>query len=270
MDAEQLLRSLPPAWRGRLVALKGGQTNQSFRLETGQGCYWLRLGCQTPARLGINRDHEFIIHQAASRAGLAPFIRYADTRTGLLILDWLSEPDWRQTPGSLTALMSRVARLHRLEVCGPERLNLHQRAQHYLAQLTHQPAWLTAILARFSQPALNPDFTPVLCHCDLTAGNLMGPRPWLLDWEYACLADAAFELAVIADDRALDDNGCAALLAAYHAAGGQVSLARLRARLPWVQLLTLLWAMVQYQHTQKVSYRVWLESARAKLTNSLG
>ncbi|WP_237711128.1 phosphotransferase [Oceanimonas sp. GK1] len=269
VDAESLGASLPPALRGRLTPLAGGHTNRCFRLDTGRGRYWLRLGCDTPARLGIDRRVELTAHRLAADAGLAPAIHYARPESGLLVLDWLDELDWRQAPGTLAALMPKVARLHGLDGAGLPLLNLAQRAGHYFAQLAAPPAWLAPLLAQFERPELNPDFVPVPCHCDLTAGNVLGPRPWLVDWEYAALADPAFELAVIADDRELNDTGCAELLAHYQAAGGAVSPARLRARLPWVQLLTLLWAMVQYQHSGAAQYQAWLEAARARLTLSL-
>ncbi|MDP5291336.1 phosphotransferase [Oceanimonas sp. CHS3-5] len=270
MDAEPLLASLPPALRGRLTPLAGGYTNRCFRLNTETQSYWLRLGCEAPASLGIDRHLELMAHGLAAEAGLAPAIRYADAGSGLLVLDWLNEPDWRQAPGTLAALMPKVAQLHGLKVPDLPLLSLTQRVQHYLDQLHSLPAWLAPLLAAFERPALNPTFVPALCHCDLTAGNVLGPRPWLLDWEYAALADPAFELAVIADDRGLNDAGCNELLAHYRAAGGEMSAARLRARLPWVQLLTLLWAMVQHQHSGKAEYKDWLEAARALLTKSLG
>ncbi|WMC12393.1 phosphotransferase [Oceanimonas pelagia] len=269
MDAEPWLSGLPAALRGRLTPLAGGHTNRCYRLDTEQASYWLRLGRARPQELGIHREHELLAHRVAAGAGLAPAIRYAHPETGLLVLDWLDEPDWRRAPGELAALMAKVARLHGLDGTGLATLNLAQRAGHYLARLETPPSWLRALLAEFDRPELNPAFVPALCHCDLTAGNLLGPRPWLVDWEYAALADPAFELAVIADDQGLDDAGCRELLALYLRAGGSMSLARLRARLPWVHLLTLLWALVQHRHSGGADYAVWADGARTRLILSL-
>ncbi|MFH7563862.1 phosphotransferase [Oceanimonas smirnovii] len=265
MDAETLLPCLPARWRGRLTPLTGGLTNRCFHLATGQGQFWLRLGCEQPARLGINRHHELTAHRIAANAGLAPIIRFAYPEAGILILDWLNEPDWRTEPGSTGVLMRQAARLHGLAPPALPALELSERVRFYTKQLTHIPHWLTPVLSAFCRPALNPHFTPVLCHCDLTAGNLMGQRPWLLDWEYAALADPAFELAVIADDRNLNNDECAAMLTHYQAAGGNMSLSRLQARLPWVHLLTLLWALVQHQHTGEAEYAARVQTARNKL-----
>ncbi|WP_107852990.1 choline kinase family protein [Oceanimonas marisflavi] len=266
MDAE-LLKVLPPALHGCLTPLSGGLTNSSYRLTTEQGHYWLRRGRLRPHELGIDRYHELIAHRAAAGAGLAPAIRFCEPQSGILVLDWLDEPDWRRQPGSLEALMPRVAQLHQLIPAGLPVLNLPERVRHYRQQLSAPPSWLTPLMAHFDRPELNPDFVPTLCHCDLTAGNLMGSRPWLVDWEYAALADPAFELAVIADDRGLSEQDCTGLLTHYRAAGGSMNMARLRARLHWVKLLTLLWALVQYQHTGEAEYATWVDTARKKLTS---
>lgn len=268
MDAEPLLAALPEAWRGRLTALAGGHTNRSFRLDNTHGRFWLRLGCARAEALGIDRRRELQAHSAAAEAGLAPPIRFACPDSGVLVLDWLDQPDWRRAPGPLAALMPRVAALHRLPA-GLAPLDLAAHAGRYLDRLAPVPGWLAEAWPAFSAPALNPPFSPVPCHHDLTAGNLLGGRPWLLDWEYAGLGDPAFDLAVIADDRGLDRAGRARMLACYRAAGGVLDDDRLRARLPWVALLTALWAALQYQYHGTPDYGGLLEQARRRLALSL-
>ncbi|WP_375057968.1 phosphotransferase [Zobellella sp. DQSA1] len=248
MDAEPLLAALPAEWRGRLTPLAGGLTNRCWRLDTSRGAYWLRRGCADPAALGIDRRLELLAHQAAAAAGLALEVRFARPELGLLILDWREERDWRYGKPDLERLMSRVAALHRLPVTWPV-LDLPTRVGHYLRRLAPVPGELSRLLPLFERSELNPSFSPVFCHHDLNAANLLGERPWLLDWEYAARGDAAFELAVIADSFNLGRADCRAMLAAYRAAGGELSEARLQARLPWVWLLTALWAAQQYRHS---------------------
>lgn len=269
MVSSRPLAWLPDGLQGRLTALPGGHTNRCWRLDTARGRYWLRLGCAHPGRLGIDRRQELEAHRLAADAGLAPAIRFALPERGLLVLDWLDEPDWRQrSDPDLAGLMARVATLHRLPATLPV-LDLRQRMQHYLGRLTAVPPALAACLPRFDEPALNPAFTPVFCHHDLTAGNLLGERPWLLDWEYAALGDAAFELAVIADGFGLDPAASAAMLAHYRAGGGELDPARLAARLCWVHLLTALWAAVQYQYLGTPSYLALQQGAEARLARAL-
>ncbi|MGR7920657.1 phosphotransferase [Zobellella denitrificans] len=253
MDAEPLLASLPADWQGRLTPLAGGLTNRCWRLDTPAGAYWLRQGCADPAALGIDRRLELLAHRTAAAAGLALPVRFARPEQGLLILDWRDEPDWRQRPPDMTRLMARVAALHRLPAALPV-LDLRARLGHYLRLLSPLPADIARVLPLFERAELNPPFSPVFCHHDLNAANLLGERPWLLDWEYAARGDAAFELAVIADSFGLDRPARAAMLAAYRAGGGELSEARLAARRPWVWLLTALWAAVQYRQCGQAEY----------------
>ncbi|OIN09219.1 phosphotransferase [Oceanisphaera psychrotolerans] len=269
MDADRLLPALlPRRWQGQLTPLAGGYTNRCWRLDTVEGAYWLRLGCEAPASLGIDRRRELRAHQAAAEAGLAPAIRYARPECGLLILDWLDEPDWCGREPDLPLLMSRVARLHRIESDLPL-LDLAAQADHYLRQLAPLAAELAAFVPRFVSPLLNPAFTPVFCHHDLNAANLLGERPWLLDWEYAARGDAAFELAVMADSFGLTPTQERALLAAYADAGGLLDWRRFQARRPWVQWLTVLWAALQYRRDPAPRYLELQRQALARLRQTL-
>ncbi|GHA19317.1 hypothetical protein UN63_07245 [Oceanisphaera arctica] len=269
MNADRLLASLPPQWQGQLTPLAGGYTNLCWRLDTARGPYWLRLGCENPSLLGIDRTLELRAHTAAAKAGLAPVIRYARPEQGLLILDWLDEPDWRGREPDLPLLMRRVARLHKIPIDLPP-LDLAAQARHYLRQLTPLAPELAVFVPRFASPVLNPAFTPVFCHHDLNAANLLGERPWLLDWEYAARGDAAFELAVIADSFELDPEQERALLAAYGAAGGPLDWRRFQARRLWVQWLTALWAALQYRRNPAPHYLELQHRALARLAQALG
>ncbi|MFP2769333.1 choline kinase family protein [Oceanisphaera sp. KMM 10153] len=268
MNADRLLASLPRQWQGQLTPLTGGYTNRCWRLDTARGAYWLRLGCDNPALLGIDRTLELRAHSAAAEAGLAPVIRFSRPAQGLLILDWLAEPDWCGREPDLPLLMSRVARLHKIPVKLPL-LDLAAQAHHYQRQLMPLAPELAVFASRFSSPLLNPAFTPVFCHHDLNAANLMGERPWLLDWEYAARGDAAFELAVIADSFELNSEQEQALLAAYRDAGGTLDWCRFQVRRPWVQWLTALWAALQYRRDPAPRYLELQRRALGRLTQTL-
>jgi len=56
----------------------------------------------------------------------------------------------------------------------------------------------------------------VLCHNDVTAANVIDSGEiCLIDWEYAALGDALFDLAVVVAHHNLDDAATAHLLHAY-------------------------------------------------------
>lgn len=269
MDDNSLLGLLPSPFRGQLTPLAGGYTNRCWRLKAASGVYWLRLGSPHARLLGINREHELLAHRAAASAGLAPRVRFAEPERGILLLDWLAEHDWRQAPGDMNALMGKVARLHRLDatlsLAALPLLDICAQAAHYCQQLRPLAPELACYLPYFSHSALNLPFQPVLCHHDINAANVLGDRPWLLDWEYAALGDAAFELAVIADSFNLNTAQQQAMRLAYNRAGGSVSELRFQARVPWVQWLTALWAALQYRQTAKPEYLDMQQKALTKL-----
>ncbi|ART78999.1 choline kinase family protein [Oceanisphaera avium] len=273
MDAKQLLSQLPSQFQGQLSPLTSGLTNQSWRLTTPHARFWLRLGHVASESLGIDRQQELLAHQAAAQAGLSPKVRYAQPSQGILILDWLSEPHWQAPFFSLTKthlarLATQVAKLHQLAPAVTS-INLMARAEFYLCQLSDLSADLLHLARSFEQSSLNLDYVPVFCHHDLNAANIMGARPWLLDWEYAGLGDAAFELAVIADSFKLTEQGEQHLLASYKNSGAPMSERRFQARKPWVQWLSLLWAKVQYQHTAQATYQTIEHQARSQLRSQL-
>jgi thiamine kinase-like enzyme len=55
------------------------------------------------------------------------------------------------------------------------------------------------------------------CHNDLLNANFIGDgtRTWLVDWEYAGMGDAFFDLGNFAVNHELDESGESELLAAY-------------------------------------------------------
>jgi len=70
-------------------------------------------------------------------------------------------------------------------------------AQAILERNPAVAAKVNALVARTQQLALDCAafaVTPVTTHGDLNAGNLIGPVPMLVDWEYAQLADPVYDL----------------------------------------------------------------------------
>ena len=268
LEAADLLSQLPLQWQGQLTPLSGGSTNRSWQLITDSGRYWLRLGCETPERLGINRYQELRAHHAAAQIDLAPAIHFAKPQQGILIVDWLNEPDWSHTPRDLVRLIPRLVQLHQLQPPWT-RFDFGAHAQHYLKQLDPLSGELKKFARYFRRSALNLAFPGVLCHQDLNVSNLMGTRPWLIDWEYAALSDVAFELAVLADSLGLEEAQARALVVNYQEAGGEMSWSRFQGRRPWVYWLTALWAALQYAERTQSSYLTLQETALAQLERSL-
>ncbi len=181
--------------------LAAGQSNLNYYLKTARGDYVLRrYGSEAP---GVCRQQEFRCQQAAAAAGIAPVPLLLNNHQQLLISEYISggQP-LALTAATLPQLAKILARLHSLRVQTPV-----LQSQSYLRQLlaqteqqTLQPAatlfaGLLQAAAQFEQ--YQQDL--VLCHLDLHQDNLLlaGGRVWLLDFEYAQLADCSFDLAAL-------------------------------------------------------------------------
>ncbi len=238
--------ALPPAFAGgRLFPLRGGLCNHSYRLRLKGRDYFLRLAGAESDGLGIDRQQELEALRLAAAAGLAPPLMHAEPGRGLLIQAWIPEPVWTparaRSPDGLRCLARLAARLHRLTPPAGH-LDLAARLSAYLGALSAPaPEWIARCRQLQARLAALAPQAPVFCHNDLHAGNLLGRRPWLLDWEYAACGDAAFELAGICLSGRLDAQRAAQLLAAYRAAGGECSPERVRQMLPVADFMTRLW-----------------------------
>lgn len=200
--------------------LASGENNLNYYVRTLRGEYVLRR--YPTETVGVCRQQELRCQHAAAAAGLAPAPLCLNNHQQLLISEYVSGGETLQlTPTRLLMLASNVARLHSLKVQTPL-LAINQ----YLHKLMHNVQWdtLTPAVALYSAlqytatefEQLTPDI--VLCHMDLHQGNLLwaGERIWLLDFEYAQLADSSFDIAALSLHFALSKEQEMAFLARYY------------------------------------------------------
>ena len=213
-----LVITLPPAFAGaQLIPLGEGWSNRSFKLRLGERDYFLRLAGPESDWLGIDRGQELAALQLAEAAGLAPPLIHAEPERGLLIQAWIPQPVWTparaRSPDGVRRLARLSARLQRLPL-PPGRLDLAARLSTYLSAIKRVDPRLPPLYRQIQDRLADLSVqAPVFCHNDLHAGNLLGSRPWVVDWEYAAGGDAAFELAVIWRHCGLDESRARLLLA---------------------------------------------------------
>jgi thiamine kinase-like enzyme len=94
--------------------------------------------------------------------------------------------------------------------------------------------------------AASPD-AEVPCHNDLLPANVLfdADRAWLLDFEYAGMNDAAFDLGNLAVNAGLDEAAEERLLRLYHGTVTARTWARLQLMTIMSDLREGLWAVVQ-------------------------
>ncbi|MEH6551344.1 MAG: choline/ethanolamine kinase family protein [Pseudomonadales bacterium] len=190
-----------PQWNKRLETepsvcceLSGGLSNQTFLLDAGSCQLVLRLGLAGAELLGADRYREQKILFAASDAGLAPAVVYAEPDSGLLVTEFLDgitpdqallgRPQWQ---AALLRTMNAMRALSLDLPSFPYRQQMQAYWQQLLAggHLELEQQYQSAISAL---DLLHQSASPVsLVHHDLHPENLLmvGDRLMFLDWEYA-------------------------------------------------------------------------------------
>jgi thiamine kinase len=235
-----------------LARLPGGSVNDVWRVDTPQGRFVLRIDGPAWRRPGVQRDRELLIHGAAAAAGLAPRIVVRAPEQGILVTQFIAARHWLAADYAestlLTRLGERLAQLHQLTP--PPALTAPFAplaiAESYAAAIsvTGERARLTATLidaVRRDAAAIAAAGVPlVMVHGDPTHGNLLGRRRlWLIDWEYAQLADPVYDVAAVLVYYPAARAMQAPLLAAAQLSGAAgdgrlAAAARIHAALGWL------------------------------------
>ena len=165
-----------------------------------------------------------------------------------MLLEGCDEPNWAHAAppaADQPRLLAEVLRkLHRLPLPAVV-MAVRAHAAGYRARLAHTPSWLPGLergLLASTQP--NDCWRP--CHHDLNPANLLGSKPWVIDWEYGAAGHPGFELASIQRTHEWPAERREALEACYLQAlpRQQWPDFQSEAFLPWVDYIGLLWALL--------------------------
>jgi aminoglycoside phosphotransferase (APT) family kinase protein len=237
----------------RVSVLTGGRhANLCLRLEGPDGARVLRLRRSPRDLPGADRAREIACQRAAAAAGLAPAVHAADAAEGWALMDFVPEAPWTtasiEDPARLDALCLRLRALHAVALppvvpFDAEGL-LAAQAAAFARAGREPPAELAAARLLAGALATLPRRPPVLCHGDLDVGNLLGPEPVLIDFEYAQIADPVYDVAcLIAYYPQLEPRAAELLSAA--GLGDAQSRTRLPLQLGFSRLVNRLWAALQ-------------------------
>jgi thiamine kinase-like enzyme len=218
---DQLQRRLGAA-AGPPVALDGGITNRNYRVQLGEHAYVLRLPGKDTELLGISRQAERIANEQAASLGIAPEMVAASD-------EWLLTRylDCRPIdPDGLRAAPEGVGRALRafhdsgvalpVTFWVPDLLDDYAEIVAQRGGVLHDSFERSRGLARRIAGVL-PLSAPAPCHNDLLPGNLVtvGPRVFLVDWEYAGMGHRMFDLGNVAVNNEFDDAADERLLTTY-------------------------------------------------------
>src|SRR5215467_6550806 len=209
-----VLRRIPGCAGGEaplsVQLLHGGRNvNRNLCIDTRAGRFVLRQRIREGPRPGVDPLREVACQRAAAAAGVAPAVLAAAPDGSWILMDYVEGGMWTpsrlQAPEGLRTLGACLQRLHAmtpprgLAAFYPVSIATGQ-AQAILQHVPAAAAQVNALVARTRQLALDCAafaVAPVTTHGDLNAGNLVGPVPMLVDWEYAQLADPVYDLACL-------------------------------------------------------------------------
>jgi len=243
-----------------LEQLPDGTVNDVYRVDTAAGRFVLRVDGAEWRRPGVDREREAVLHALAAAAGLAPPILRRCPQRGVLITPFLPGRTW--TPADfadahqLLALGERLAALHALpppalrpfdplglaagyvQAAGHRTAGAGAVARTDVQQVMERLAAAVAVIDAAARPA-------AIVHGDLVNTNLLqGERLWLLDFEYAQLADPAYDVGCVLAYYPAAAAHAAGLLAAA-CPGAQVSPAQLEAARAVHAALAWLWHLAR-------------------------
>jgi len=183
---------------------EGLSSDSVFRIVVHGSPYLLRIMTRIDARMDPGRI--FACMNAAAEAGLAPCVRYTNTKDGISITDFVEAMPFSQTQ-ALVQVPGTLRRLHALPPF-PKAFNYATAHNGFIWRF--RKAGLLPkgeseeVFARYepvcaAYPRLDSDM--VSCHMDPKPENLLfdGQRLWLVDWQAAFVNDRYFDLAVAAN-----------------------------------------------------------------------
>jgi len=219
-DASLVLAGIPGFATALVRArLSNGPSNASYLIEQGDAAFVLRVDKPEATRLGLDREAEGEVLRALASAGLVEAPLYSAPSQGILLRRFIpgrtwSPDEWRES-GKLARLAHVLRKLHALSPAGRP-FDPLGAARRYAMQLGTPRAQAVLEAAAKAYAAI-PPATPVLCHNDPVCGNILesGDRLILIDWEYAGGGDPFFDLAVVVEHHAVDEQHARGFVAAY-------------------------------------------------------
>lgn len=255
MDIERI-RALP-CWQGRIEAqvLKGGLSNESWKVTDAVGAHVVRFGTDFPFH-HVFRDREVMAARAAHAAGFAPAVTWS--APGIMVSRFLdartwSEADMRANPARIGRTLREFHQAMPAHVAGPGAIFwVFHVIRDYARTLAQNSSRFAPDLPRLLD--INSELERVQVpmpivygHHDLLPGNFLddGERLWLIDFEYAAFGTPMFDLAGAAGNADMAPDEETALLVAYFGQPpGPDLLLSFRAMKCAALLREAMWAMV--------------------------
>jgi thiamine kinase-like enzyme len=210
-----------PYWIGaselKATPLDGGITNNNFRIDIGGDSFVLRITGADTELLGINRNYEYAANLVAGKLGIAPEVYYFIQPEGYLVTRFINgraiPPEEIRQPENIRRVIDVVRKIHTMQVI-PGTFNAFrvvrdytETARNYQVAFPKNYDWLVERLQEAENALSVHPHKPCPCHNDLLNANfLTNGQLYILDWEYAGMGDAFFDMANFSDHHNLSDE----------------------------------------------------------------
>ena len=228
-DLDVILARLEPdlgPLTGEPVVLSGGITNRNLKTRLGDRDYVLRICGRDTEVLSIDRETEVAATRAAHDTGVAPEVVRWLPDLGCLVTAFIpGRPMLAEELRDPQALAQVAQALRAIHAGAPleRRFPTFTLADEYAATVRERggepPADDLALArdlsARIGAALAHHPLVP--CHNDLLTANFIhdGERVRIVDWEYAGMNDAYFDLGNLAVNNGLGEDDELRLLEAY-------------------------------------------------------
>lgn len=225
MNPEAALKKIPGWEHARVTAHLAGHSRTSFLVETEAGKAVLKIDAVPRTAPFNSRIREAEIQTRAAAEGLANRVLYASEK--LFLTEFVDgEVLTAKTLAARSKLLSiaqTLRRVHALPLTGRD-FDARGAARTY-AESISSAAGKACALALSAVDAMPITRKGRCCHNDLVAENILAsPAIRLLDWEYACDNDPAFDLATIVAHHELPEQQALVFYDAYY--GGRSAYCR--------------------------------------------
>jgi thiamine kinase-like enzyme len=216
-------------WGGSTMTvgrINGGLTNENYLVTLGGVPYFLRYSSVDNQLLGVSLEGEWQVASKMALLGIAPKVLFHFPEDRMMLSEYIIALEERvnlRDIDMMKAFCQIVRTLHSSDVEFPTVFCPFTCIQEYMKNALDEGASLPSVFFERIFPEVEnrrkvlPIATKVPCHLDLYSRNVLskGDGLYLVDWEYAAMADPLFDLATAASADFFSDREMEQLLEIY-------------------------------------------------------
>lgn len=224
---EEVLQSVVGKKDIKSVTRMGGLTNRTYKIETIDGSYMVRLPGEGTEEI-INRADEKVSTELACNVGIDAKLYYFDAETGIKVSEFIENSETMcaarlREANNIRRMASIFKVLHTSGADTKVPFDVIDMAETYEKFILKKGGTMyddyAEVKAYIDDVKSNymPTVTKVPCHNDALCENwvLQGDRMYLIDWEYAGMNDPMWDLADVSLEADFDLDMDRLILDAY-------------------------------------------------------